>query len=142
MTPQQIHLVRSSYALVAPIAPAAARIFYDRLFAIDPSLRSLFRGDMTQQGQKLMEMIGVAVGLLDKPQHLLPALRHLGRRHAGYGVNDGHYATVGRALLETLEIGLGDGFDAATRQAWSAMYALVSSTMCEAAAEAGAAAVQ
>ena len=35
MTPQQIHLVRSSYALVAPIAPTAARIFYDRLFAID-----------------------------------------------------------------------------------------------------------
>lgn len=140
MTPQQIQLVRSSFAMVAPIAPAAARIFYDQLFAIDPSLRSMFRSDMAQQGQRLMEMMGVAIGLLDKPQHLMPALRHLGGRHVGYGVQAAHYASVGRALLKTLEIGLGDAFDAPTRQAWSSMYALASTTMIQGAIEAMAAA--
>lgn len=135
MTPQQIQLVRSSFALVVPIAATAAQIFYDRLFAIDPSLKALFKSDLVHQGQRLMDMMGVAVGLLDKPQHLLPALRHLGGRHVEYGVQSGHYATVGRALLETLEIGLGDAFDGPTRQAWSAMYALVSTTMIEGAIE-------
>lgn len=136
MTPQDIQLVRSSFAMVAPIAPTAAAIFYDKLFAIDPSLRALFKTDMTNQGQRLMEMIGVAVALLDKPQQQLPALRHLGSRHVGYGVNDSHYATVGRALLQTLETGLGNAFDAPTRQAWTTMYALVSATMMEGARKA------
>lgn len=135
MTPQQIQLVRSSFALVAPIAPAAAQIFYDRLFTIAPALKAMFKSDMGSQGQRLMEMIGVAVGLLDKPQQLLPALRHLGKRHVAYGVQDTHYAVVGRALLETLEIGLGDAFDAPTREAWSTMYALVSTTMIEGASQ-------
>ena len=57
MTPESQRLVRDSFAKVAPIAPMAAMMFYDRLFAIDPNLRSLFKGDMEEQGRKLMSMI-------------------------------------------------------------------------------------
>jgi hemoglobin-like flavoprotein len=134
MTPQQISLVRTSFARVEPIAAQAATIFYNNLFAADPSLRALFRGDMATQGERLMTMIGAAVGLLDRPHALLPVLRSLGARHAGYGVRDAHYATVGGALIQTLEQGLGEAFTPEVREAWVALYGVVSRTMMEAAA--------
>lgn len=136
MQNQQIQLVRSSFALVEPIAPQAAAMFYDHLFLADPSLRGLFRGNMAEQGERLMGMIGSAVRLLDKPDVLMPVLRSLGARHESYGVIDAHYATVGGALLLTLEQGLGEAFTPETRVAWTAMYGLVSRTMMEAAHEA------
>lgn len=134
MSPDQIQRVRSSFALVAPISQTAAELFYDHLFEADPSLRRLFKGDMAKQGAKLMQMIGAAVGLLDKPAVLMPVLRQLGARHGGYGVRPAHYDTVGGALLQTLQQGLGDAFDDATREAWVAMYTVVATTMIAAAA--------
>lgn len=44
MTPEQSHLIRSSFAKVAPIAPAAAAMFYNRLFQLDPKLCPCFKG--------------------------------------------------------------------------------------------------
>jgi len=132
MNRQQIDLVRHSFALVQPIAAQAAALFYDELFAADPSLRTLFRGDMAHQGERLMTMIGSAVGLLDRPDTLGPVLRRLGARHSGYGVVDAHYATVGAALLRTLEQGLGAAFTPEVRAAWAALYDVVSRTMIEA----------
>src|SRR6266700_3741787 len=102
MTPEQISLVRESFAKVSPIAPAAAAMFYERLFALDPSLRTLFKGDINEQGRKLMAMIGTAVANLDRLEAIVPAVRDLGRRHAGYRVEDTHYDTVAAALLWTL----------------------------------------
>ena len=95
MNLQQIPLVRSTFALVQPIASDAAALFYDNLFRADPNLRYLFKGDMTHQGQRLMGMIGSALQLLDRPAALLPVLRSLGARHAGYRVREEHYDTVG-----------------------------------------------
>lgn len=132
MTPQQRPLVQQSFALVAPIATQAAAIFYDQLFARDPALRRLFRGDMAAQGERLMAMIGAAVQLLDQPTRLDATLRALGQRHVGYGVRPAHYDTVGAALLDTLAIGLGDHFTPEVRAAWAALYAHVSRTMQEA----------
>ena len=135
MTPEQIALVRASFAQVLPIADAAAALFYDRLFALDPSLRPLFRGDLAAQGRALMGMLRVAVHGLDRLDQLVPAVQTLGRRHAGYGVRDEHYATVASALLWTLEQGLGAAFTPATREAWTQAYALLAVTMQTAAAE-------
>lgn len=136
----EIALVRRSFAQVEPIAPQAAALFYGHLFSADPALRPLFRGDMQAQGQKLMQMIAAAVSLLDKPAQLLPVLRQLGQRHGGYGVQDAHYASVGAALIKTLEQGLGEAFTPETRAAWLSVYGLISATMMEA-ARAGRAAV-
>jgi hemoglobin-like flavoprotein len=133
-TPEQVALVRASFAQVLPIADAAAALFYDRLFALDPSLRPLFRGDLRAQGRALMGMLRVAVNGLDRLDQIVPAVQALGRRHAGYGVRDEHYATVGAALLWTLERGLGAAFTPETRAAWAAAYTLLATVMQEAAA--------
>ncbi len=132
MTPQQIDLVQSSFAKVAPNADAVAALFYNRLFEIAPELRPLFKGDMASQGAKLMAALAVAVNSLKKPEAIIPALRAMGARHREYGVKDEHYATVAAALVWTLEQGLGADFTEEMRGAWVDTYTLVATTMMDA----------
>lgn len=134
MTPEQIALVQGTWAKVIPIKEAAAELFYGRLFELDPALRPLFKGDIKEQGRKLMAMINVAVASLDRLDSIVPAVKDLGRRHTGYGVQPGHYTTVATALLWTLEKGLGDAFTPAVKEAWTQAYTVLASTMQSAAA--------
>jgi hypothetical protein len=57
MTPYQIRLVQSSWEQVVPIQDAAAGLFYSRLFEVDPTLAPLFKGNMVEQGRRLLSMI-------------------------------------------------------------------------------------
>ena len=134
MTPEQVALVRSSFAQVLPIKETAADLFYTRLFELDPSLRPLFKGDMKEQGVKLMTMIGTAVGGLDRLDSIVPSVQALGRRHVDYGVRDQHYDTVATALLWTLEKGLGAAFTPDVKSAWTSAYGVLAGTMKEASA--------
>lgn len=133
LTLEQITFVKDSWSKVVPIAPAAAELFYGRLFELDPSLKPMFKGNMVEQGEKLMKMIGVAVDNLDRLDEIVPAVQDLGVRHLDYGVRNSHYDTVGAALLWTLEQGLGDAFTPGVKQAWTDVYMLLASTMKEAA---------
>ena len=129
VTPQQIRIVQESFQKIAPIAELAADLFYARLFELDPSLRPLFKTDMKRQGMTLMTMLGSAVRGLANPQALVPVLRGLGRRHVSYGVRDEHYDIVGQAFIDTLAHAFGKDFDAKTRKAWTAAYALMAALM-------------
>lgn len=133
MQAEKIRLVQDSWAQVAPIAPQAAALFYDNLFRLDPHLRPLFKGDMAEQGKRLMQMISTAVDKLNQPHILIPVLQNLGSRHRAYGVVDAHYATVAAALLDTLEQGLGEAFTDEVRQAWTDVYGVMAGTMMQAA---------
>jgi hemoglobin-like flavoprotein len=135
MNPTDIDLIRSSWSGVEPIADTAAGLFYGRLFELDPAIERLFRRtDMAAQRKILMQTLTVVVKSLDKLDQLVPAVQALGRRHAGYGVRESHYATVGEALLWTLEQGLGEAFTPPTRDAWATAYGVLASVMIEAAA--------
>ena len=135
MNPTDIDLIRSSWAGVEPIADTAAGLFYGRLFELDPAIERLFRRtDMPAQRKILMQTLTVVVKSLDKLEQLVPAVQALGRRHAGYGVREAHYATVGEALLWTLEQGLGASFTPPVRAAWAEAYGILASVMIAAAA--------
>jgi nitric oxide dioxygenase len=140
MTSQQIDLVQTSFAQVRATPDAVAALFYNKLFELDPSLRPMFRGDLTEQGRKLMQMLSFAVSSLRRLEQIVPAVEDLGRRHASYGVRDQHYATVAAALLWTLEQGLGAGFTPEVKAAWVAMYGIVTSAMQRGAAQVASAA--
>lgn len=134
MTPQQITLVKQSFAQVEPIADQAAKLFYDRLFAIAPEVAPLFaHTDMRRQRQTLMATLGMVVHNLDKADVLLPAVINLGARHQQYGVRPHHYTAVGDALLWTLAQGLGDAFTNDVRAAWVEAYTLLAEIMQDAA---------
>jgi hemoglobin-like flavoprotein len=130
MLARQKKLIQDSWAQVAPIADQAAASFYLRLFEIDPSTRALFNtADMAQQRKKLIQILTVAVSSLDNLGALGKTVEDLGRRHAGYGVKDAHYDSVGVALLWTLEQGLGGAWTPETAAAWKEVYGMLSSIM-------------
>lgn len=129
MTPDQVKLVQDSFAKVAPIAPQAATLFYDRLFEVAPSVRSLFPDDITEQKKKLMATLAVVVNGLDKLDTILPAASALAKRHVSYGAAPEHYPVVGGALLWTLEKGLGDHWTKDVADAWTQAYTTLSGFM-------------
>src|SRR6185503_6150132 len=129
MTNEQIKLVQDSFRQVAPIAETAAQLFYARLFELDPDLELLFKGNLSEQGRKLMQMLGLAINSLDRMDQLLPVVQSLGTRHVSYGVRDKDYNTVCQALLWTLQKGLGEAFTPDVEAAWSNVYATLASAM-------------
>lgn len=133
MAPEQILLVRQSFARATRIAPHLAATFYSELFAQEPALRELFKGDMIAQGQKLITMLDYAITHLDAPEAFQPILHELAQRHVAYGVEARHYDLVGIALMRTLRHELAGDYTAETRAAWGAAYQLISKTMREAA---------
>ena len=136
MTPEQVHLIRKSFAELSRHEHIAALVFYRRLFEIDPDLQRLFKGDIEEQSKKLLEMLGVLIAMLERPLGLELELKAMGLRHAGYGVKNEHYAMVGRALLDMLAETLDRGFTPEVREAWTALYGAVESLMKLGAAEA------
>ncbi len=136
MTPEQVHLIRKSFAELSRHEHIAALVFYRRLFEIDPNLQRLFKGDIEEQSKKLLEMLAVLIAMLERPLGLELELKAMGLRHAGYGVKDEHYAMVGRALLDMLAETLDRGFTPEVREAWTALYGAVEAVMKMGAAEA------
>ena len=136
MSPEQKALVKETWRKVAPTADAAARLFYDRLFEIDPTTRPLFAtNDLADQRRKLIQALTMVVHGLDHLEALVPTIADLGRRHARFGVTDAHYDKVGAALLWTLEQGLGPAWTPGAKAAWSCAYGLLADVMREAARE-------
>jgi nitric oxide dioxygenase len=129
MTPDQVKLVQQSFAKVAPISETAAGLFYDRLFEVAPSVKSMFPADMTEQRKKLMSMLAVVVNGLGNLESVLPAASALAIRHVSYGAKAEHYPVVGAALLWTLEKGLGEAWTPDVADAWAAAYGTLSGFM-------------
>lgn len=131
MTPEQTALIKTSFKQLP--TEAAAELFYTRLFELAPQLRGMFKSDMKAQEVKLMTMLAAVVEGLDRIESLLPTVRDLGARHAGYGATPEHFDIVGEALLWTLEKGLGETFTEEVKEAWTETYCLLSSVMIQAA---------
>jgi len=133
MTPENIELVQTSFAKVVPIAEAAAELFYGRLFEIAPVVKPMFKGDLTEQGRKLMATIGVVVNGLEKLDEIVPVAGALAVKHLDYGVTAEHYDFVGEALIWTLSKGLGDEFTEEVEASWVEAYTTLSGAMIAAA---------
>lgn len=135
LTEAQKTMVKDTWASVVPISDKAAELFYGKLFEMDPAVKPLFKGDMSEQGKKLMKTITLAVNSLDQLDQLVPIVQELGKRHVGYGVKPEHYTTVGGALLWALEQGLGSAFTPPVKEAWSLTYQTLAGVMIEAAGQ-------
>ena len=140
MTPEHKRLVKKSWDRVFPQQHEVARRFYERLFFAHPEVKTYFRGDMLEQGRKLMAAnrldealsdLDAAVRSLDNLDALTEPLRRSGQAHATYGVTPADYDKVGDALLWTLEKQLGAAFTPADREAWRTVYATVADIMID-----------
>jgi hemoglobin-like flavoprotein len=129
MTPDQIAAIQESFAKVVPSSEQAAMLFYGRLFEIAPTVKPLFRGDLSDQGRKLMATLGVVVNGLADLESVLPAASALAKRHVDYGVKAVDYEPVGAALLWTLQHGLGEDWTPQLAAAWTEAYTMLSGFM-------------
>lgn len=134
VTTEEIHRLRTSFALLERQANVAALIFYRRLFALDPSLRVMFREDIELQARSFMDTLATLVASLDRTRAVEELLAELGERHAGFGVRPDHYPVVGAALEGMLADVLGPALTLEVRAAWSRLYSLVTESMLRGAA--------
>jgi hemoglobin-like flavoprotein len=134
MDPQQIALVKSSFAAATTTPGELARVFYTRLFSTSPELQSLFTSDRGEQERKLTQELKQIVDLLDHVDQLLARTGDLGSRHVGYGARADHYDLVGAAMIEALAEVLGATFTPETANAWRYAYNLVAEAMQQGAA--------
>ena len=134
MPHESIELVRSSCRKMLPVSEQVAQAFYSRLFERYPEVRPLFKGDMAEQGDKLMSLINIAVNGLDLLDSLAPPLQELGARHMAYGVKDEDYAKVIEALLWAISHQLQADFTSEVERAWRDTLNTLTSIMLEGAA--------
>lgn len=129
MDARQVALVQESFEKVVPLGTKVAEIFYAELFAIDPSLRGMFKGDLQAQYGKLLAVLATVVRGLHAPEKIQKAAENLAIKHLDYGVKPEHYTYVGNALLRTLKKGLGDEFTPELREAWVGAFTLIARVM-------------
>lgn len=138
MDAKQVAVVQQSFEKVVPLGDQVADIFYSELFAIEPSLRSMFKGDMREQKKKLLATLALVVRSLHAPQEILGAAQKLAVKHLDYGVIPEHYTLVGNALLRTLKKGLGPQYTSEVHEAWIAAFRTLAGIMKDAAYGSGA----
>jgi len=122
MNAAQRELVRTSFASLAVMPDVSGALFYERLFAANPTFRPVFKNDIRIQGVKLMTMLALVVYNFPEPGEVLPVIRDLAIRHVEYGVKQADYGALREALLWTLEQVLGNDFTPAVREAWTVCY--------------------
>lgn len=134
MDEQTITILENTFSQFAKGKEESAALFYERLFALDPSLRRMFTNtEMKTQQAKLMAALALVIGNLRNFDKVAPALENLAVKHVGYGVEESHYETVGNALIQTLALYFGSAFTSEIRSIWVAAYGAVSGVMIEAA---------
>ena len=134
MTPEQIELVRCSYASLGDDAPAMASDFYRRLFAIDPSAQVLFGQDPAIMAEKFAAELNAIVEAIISFDVFSARLRQVATRHRAAGVRPRHYRSAGDALVAALADHLAD-WTPATESAWRRAYNLVAEIMIAATAD-------
>jgi nitric oxide dioxygenase len=133
MNAHQVTLVQQSFEKAAALGEKVAEIFYAELFAIDPSLRQMFKGNMQVQHKKLLSTLAMVIRSLHAPEKIIHPAQNLAVKHLDYGVVPIHYTYVGNALLRTLKKGLGDQFTPELREAWVAAFRTLATVMKQAA---------
>jgi hemoglobin-like flavoprotein len=136
MTPEQLELVRSSYAALGDERRAVARDFYRRLFAADPAVEELFGDDPDVMAAKFSDELAAIVEAIVSFDAFATRLQGLAARHVAYGVQTRHYRLVGDALVAALAEALAPRWDETLDAAWRTAYNLVAEVMMAAAAQA------
>jgi hemoglobin-like flavoprotein len=136
---RQMRLVQDSWAVIEKNLDAHGVKFFVKIFELEPSLLQLFKfrdskdlahsPGLHAHANAVMRIVGEAVAGLSEPETLIPVLRSLGAAHARYGVKASDFNVVGKALLWTLEQGLGDMWNGKVQEAWTHTYTKIQSVM-------------
>lgn len=129
MNAREIALIRMTWNQVAAQSDVAGRLFFTKLLGSDPSLRTMIRGDLTGLSKSLLTAAARAVEWSDRFAALSPALRVLGARYAGCGIEESHYTAAGRAWMWMLRVLLADTFTEEAADAWRTYLEMIGEAM-------------
>ncbi|MGK5543261.1 globin domain-containing protein [Streptomyces sp. URMC 127] len=135
LSDHEISLIRTSLALVEPLAGDITVYFYATLFARYPEVRSLFPQELDTQRDRLLRALLRIVDLADDPGNLVRFCGDLGRDHRKFGTLAAHFPAVGECLLTTLARYAGPAWTPDIAAAWTKAYGTVAQVMISAAAE-------
>lgn len=123
--------LRGSYEAVRGQDLRLAEVFYAKLFAAAPQVRSLFKADVQAQAGKLMAALDMVVKNFEQPRENAAMLAELGRRHVGYGAVPEHYDLVVRLLVESMGEVLGEKATTADLEEWRTALKLIARQMIQ-----------
>lgn len=136
LSEQQIRLLETSFAAVAPRGEELVELFYKNLFADYPQVIPMFANTIpAEQQKKLLASLKLVVGNLRKPEVLGPALEKMGARHVEYGTEESHYPAVGATLLKSLATITGELWNDELQGAWATAYGAISEKMLQGASK-------
>ena len=118
LTAADLRLIRHTFRIVAAHQQELTRLFYDKLFEVDPALREKFQSDVDATPSKFMRMLAIFVSLVKDTPQLEERARKLGERHMEYGVQPTYFDASETALLWALEKLLGSRFTHEAHSAW------------------------
>jgi hemoglobin-like flavoprotein len=121
LTAKQKQLIRESFRRIKPALDPAARLFFLKLFKLDPALRKRFDAPVETQARKFAAGMKLAIITLGHEDGLTPTLKQLGARHRRLGIGARHYRTMAQALTWTLEQSLEKRFTRDTKEAWNTL---------------------
>ena len=129
MTPQQVNLIKSSFATIFFTRDESAKLFYDRLFTVAPRLRPLFKSDMESQGRKLMDTLRWPSPRCVTRKASTTCFMIRPSATSATARPPADYDLVGDALLWMLEQQLGKDYTPEVRVAWTELYRAVADAM-------------
>jgi hemoglobin-like flavoprotein len=131
MTPRQITIVQTQLSTVKSIGKPFAKMLYARLFQLSPDLRTLFAGG-SRKDRQLIDTLCTTVNSLQNMDGLKVVIHNIGRHYNDLGVGEHHYDFFMQAMLETLEMALGDEFRDEVKAAWLNLLTTLKNTLLEA----------
>ena len=121
--------LETSFDYIAPRGDELMDVFYARLFAAAPSVRTLFPADLARQKTMLLGALVLLRKSLRNLDAITPTLQALGARHVAYGAKPEHYPVVGTALIAAMAEIAEDAWEPAYEEAWNAAFDLVAAAM-------------
>eukprot|EP00929_Paragymnodinium_shiwhaense_P053531 TRINITY_DN2679_c0_g1_i6.p1 TRINITY_DN2679_c0_g1~~TRINITY_DN2679_c0_g1_i6.p1 ORF type:complete len:170 (+),score=52.50 TRINITY_DN2679_c0_g1_i6:86-595(+) len=113
-------------------APGALQLFSFKSDGLDPVVLFRLGSPATAHAVKVVSTVGTAVSLLNSLDVLVPVLQALGLKHHTLGVVPAHYDVVGEAIIEALQVALGEKFTEPVKNAWLKVYTTIKTVMTEA----------
>ncbi len=129
--------IKESFELVKPIAVEVVDYFYDYLFEHFSEAKPLFdKVNLPNQKKALTASLVHIVDHLDDLNGLVKYLKSMGARHNAYGVQDAHYAMIGRSLISTFKHFFAENWTSDLEDNWISAFELIATTMQTGAREA------
>lgn len=119
MSPADLLLIRSTFALVATDPEPFARAFRDRAVDRDRTVAAVLPETDRVQASRIVETIALVLQGLDVHDSAPAKAQTFALRHRWAGIRPHHFGVIGQALLGALSDRIGPAFRDEHRAAWA-----------------------